>query len=616
MNKEEKRRDNLQQLVKLMELAQQYRKICKTNGLDSEPKYLQRFEYFTKVAFLAKKATTLQEEAEDGLVPSLDQLYESIIEQSKLAETHPTIENKEEYQKDLENFIDAYKEASEEDQKIWKKAFEESEKEHTRITASLEAAKATRARVNRFPTAQVFYVIKGEDADGRKWGRIDHVGQNYTMNRPKLTPNPLPLIVCYYRYEGGKYILEERTNSFKSDFDKQLLDVFRKTGKVSYEQYKGYDVQNRDYEYDVKTAGIGKSDTWTVFTYQPDNPVYTPKTIEVPDWDDFGFERLFYTYIDDCGAHVLDEFKAEALIVKMKETLEKQAEHIKELEDFHINKNDGDKDTEILIEVWKNKRLALETKMKTELPDPGSCLKVKTPKGTPVTIDNLIEKFNKFCDKGLLPPSATNFLLDEIKRLLTQEAGEIVRLNQEKEDFINDCKSKGISLESKSVKESISNYDKEILLLEESHTKNLEKEAIVITKSSKGECYDPINIAADFGGNTNELTKKSRKKIDPKLNEVAEVMKAFPSITLTIIGFHGAGLNAPRSNDMEVDDIPSYDPKHKDSIHGIKTTSGDIAMLRAESIKKILIAKGVNAANIKCDVGADKIPTRATLELK
>lgn len=49
----EKRREKLQQLLLLVE---QYRQLCKTNGLDNNPAYSKKLETMTKLAFLAKKA--------------------------------------------------------------------------------------------------------------------------------------------------------------------------------------------------------------------------------------------------------------------------------------------------------------------------------------------------------------------------------------------------------------------------------------------------------------------------------------------------------------------------------------------------------------------------------
>ena len=319
-----------------------------------------------------KLATNGLNKLEKDLPPkgTLDTLYEKVIESSKVAETKPTIDNRQLYKTILADFIVGYNSASDEEKELWKEAHDETQKELARITKKLEEVLAVKDRIDNLEqtaSARIFCIIKGINPDGTEWGRIDFVGNNYIMqHKDKVSKgassNNLPLVVKYYTFEDGAYNFEGESNQLETPFDKQLMDVFQKANGISYEIHKNF---NRDFEYTPKLALIEGKGPWYLNIGKPITPERIAKIIEVPDWDDYGFQDLYDEYVNECGNEKLTNENGDILKEKMMVALKKQEELIQKLNEFHITKNDGDKDTEILIKIWEERKGAFKESMNT-----------------------------------------------------------------------------------------------------------------------------------------------------------------------------------------------------------------------------------------------------------
>lgn len=150
-----------------------------------------------------------------------------------------------------------------------------------------------------------------------------------------------------------------------------------------------------------------------------------------------------------------------------------------------------------------------------------------------------------------MPDTAASYLIDEIQKLLDQEKAEIDRIEKEKADYIAQYDSR--DLNESAIKDNIQRYDDELTILNESHAENLKGKKTVDTKAAAGGCYEVIELEVKFEGDENTITKINTSQLD----NIIEVMGAFPTTSVTITGYHGSGLNRSISKNIETDDIPS-----------------------------------------------------------
>ncbi len=368
------------------------------------------------------------------------------------------------------------------------------------------------------------------------------------------------------------------------------------------------------YNYDMKAGGqttfsgntAGPDPKSSIMLKTPAKPI--AQNIEIPDWTDGKVKTLIENYHRDCAAGTLTQQQAKVRKSTMQaEIVSHQQALILALETIHNSQNQTE-DTAILLNIWRQKMKAWQDAVNSLGED---CIKPVNPSGKAVNIDEWIERFNDYCNQGLLPTSASDYILAEVQKLLDQEQADIDRNEAEKTAYISGFSA--IELNDPKVKANIRRYDEVLTPLKENHKTNLGKQGTIVTIASSGKCYSPIELVVSFEEDTNLITDIDNDKI----NDVVRVMKEFPTITLTITGYHLGGRNsAVNKNDMEKIDIPEYDPTADSSIGGKNLVTGDIAMLRAEAIKAKLVAQGVNASNIICVASAVSIRQRATFTLK
>jgi hypothetical protein len=371
--------DKLKQTLKVIEIKlTKYRKLFLADGRIDEEEQTKLDHLEHQIKIIQEKIIEL--ELEDG---DLDNLYEIVIESNKKATSKPTVENKKTYQKALETFNQKCKGSNPYLRKLWKNAESENDKELAILKKNLEKTEATKERIatlEKVETAKIYCIITGTNPDGTQWGRIDFVGANYVTkvhNKVEYAgkdSNNIPLLVKYYSYEDGTYQHLKDSNKLETAFDKQLMDIFLKSGKVSYEQHKNL---GRDYEYTPKKAAVIGSGSWYVNVGKTAPKNYIEKVIEVPDWDDFGFQNLYDAYLDKCGEGILPPEESVQLKKEMQQSISKQKELVEELKQFHSKENDQENNTAILVEVWTKKIGAFEEDIKGLKND---CFEIKTKK--------------------------------------------------------------------------------------------------------------------------------------------------------------------------------------------------------------------------------------------
>lgn len=163
----------------------------------------------------------------------LDKLYEIVIESHKKVTTNPDLFNKKQYQNALEQFSAAYNTAPAGLKKLWKKAAAKSKEDFKLAKQKLAEASATQQAVNQLEQqacASIYCIIRGKDAAGKDWYRIDYVGANYRegyVEQPQEGRlNDIPLLVRYYTYENGSYNFIKDSSKLETAQDKQLMDAF------------------------------------------------------------------------------------------------------------------------------------------------------------------------------------------------------------------------------------------------------------------------------------------------------------------------------------------------------------------------------------------------------
>jgi len=550
----------------------------------------------------AKKAV-IQIKEQLPPIGALDTSFEAIIEKSKLAETKPTIENKQQYKDALSSFLNVYNSSSDEDKKLWKNAFEESKIEYEKTTKKHKDALAVKKRIDDFErteSAKIYCIIKGKNPDGSEWGRIDFVGMNYvTKDQDKVArgvadTNKLPLVVKYYSYEDKNYTHIKDSNHLESIFDKQLMDVFLKSNRTSYELYKNFD---RDYEYHPKQAQIIGRGAWYVNQAKPNTTERIAKIIEVPDWNDFLFEDLFNQYLDDCGKGILTNTAGNILKKEMTLALEKQQGLINELETFHIEQNDGDKDSKLLIDIWKQRKGNFQESMSTLKND---CV---SPYSSPEPCKDFRPIFDEHvtkCNANALPKRVADQLKIQMQDCIDNSKTSL----QEMESALAKFKKIPNWEADKDVKQKVDDLQKQV----EDRTQEIERQEKDLA-SLPDECILPIPLEVTFNNGNNKIATKDNKQ----LQEIAQLLINYPSTKIKLIGntsiSNKTKINKATPGVVEIvetdhimpDDIlpNGLSQQEIDSIRNRSTTPRDLMMIRAERVKQLLLNLGVNNDQIE-----------------
>lgn len=568
-----------------------------------------------KVNQINEKIAQLEEE-----YSTLDGLYEEVIESKKRAVSNPTLDNKKAYQEYLKKFNEQYKSATKLVAKQWKKALEESTKELKEISAKVTKGESIKNRIDNFDNSQygkVYCIVYGKTIDGKEWGRIDYVGANYAYkNSNKQTESyDTPLLINYFNYEDGNYNLVKKTASFATDFDKQLLDAFLKSGNTSYEQAKGL---GRDYEYSPKNALPQGKGAWYLSMDKPASISRTEQSIEVPDWNDSGFQTFFDKHIEDCNKGILTTSASQALKQQMQEALNQQKELVQQLEQFHTNQNDQDENTAILIEVWKERITSSETRMKTELK--GNCFKKANITIKPTNLEEALKEFDELCEAKILTKTHATELINTIKDKINAQKKSLKKLKDDKTTFISRFSSS--ALHSPDVKQEIDRFDKAINTLETDYNQNLSR-----VPSWSNDCIEKLELSIPFEKSGNAIKDKLSSKTQNKLDTLAEALKKYPSLSITIIGdadmapffqpsiYTEIELEEENTVETSYDPLDNYNAKDKSGNEIKAVNAADLPMMRATTIKDMLVKKGVNGTQITTKLGNIHSEMRITIEI-
>lgn len=346
-------------LSKLTSLEKKIALFCKKGQqlpTNAPPALLAKWQSLQQLTTILQQQ--LQQMEEQLPSPSsLDPLYEEVIEWGKKASTKATIENRKAYQTALNNFLEAHQQEPNSNQQLWAAVAAFCKTELVEGKASLEKAALVKQRIDNLEAseqAKIYCIVKGKEQNGQLWGRIDYVGAAYVMAYANSAngSNNLPLQIRYYTYTNGQYQYEGQSNTLQTSLDKQLMDAFQKSGLTSYEQHKNLD---RDYEYQPSyIPKQGKGPWYLTLAGMPATETVA-KIIEVPDWEDFGLEKIYEEYLDKCGRGILKTKEREVLKEQMLAKIAQQKKRLQELQQFHVQENDQEENTAQLIEVWKQR---------------------------------------------------------------------------------------------------------------------------------------------------------------------------------------------------------------------------------------------------------------------
>lgn len=562
-------------LIQAKAEIEKYRKIYLEDNIINNDEQAKLDELEAKTQTIEDKILEL--EIENG---DLDVLYELVIESNKKAASNPTIENRESYEKILEKFNQKYHDSNKSLQNLWKHAQEESKKQLVALKEKIKKGKDIKVRIDnleRVESAKIYYIIKGLNSDGTEWGRIDFVGANYIPiheNKvPKGFENNLPLVVKYYIYEDGKYKFKKSSNTLESSFDKQLMDIFQKSGRISYEQHSNL---GRDYEYSPGLALLYGKGPWYVNLGSMATLGGEEKAVEVPDWNDFGFEDLYDEYLDKCGKGILPPEYRDRLKEDMQESISKQKKLVEELKEFHSRENDRDANTAILVNVWIAKIGAFEEKVK-ELKE--NCFEIKTFPQPCKNFEDTFDKHKKLCKKNALPKRVGDDLKDKMQDCIDSDN----KLITDKQNEVNKLKKVPNWSSSPTTKAEVEKLEKEI----KEEKKTIQEQEDKLAKLSD-ECIEPVTLEVLFIGGENKIASKNEEQLD----KIAQFLIDNPTVNIELIGNtsddKGKDLD-DKTRSGKVDEVipTGFTPS------GLKTCR-DLMMIRAHRIKLLFESMGVN----------------------
>ena len=592
-----------EELEKAKTIAAESRVAFEADNLitDTEKETLEKLEKTVKQ--LSELVDALEDKDNE-----LDKLYEIIIETHQKVKTNPILENKKYYQDATQHFLNEYKKAPIALQNLWKKVYEKIKSSNEKTSKNLEKIEQVKDKIENLEkteTAKIYCIIKGTNSDGTQWGRIDFVGANYVNkvhNKVEYAgkdSNKISLLVKYYVYENGDYKHLKDSYKLETAFDKQLMDIFLKAGKTSYEKHKNL---GRDYEYTPKKAAVIGSGNWYINVGKIAQVNYIEKVIEVPDWDDSGFQNLYDEYVDKCEKGILPPEDRDQLKKDMQASISKQKKLVEELKKFHTNENDQEENTADLIEVWNKRIGTFEEEIKSLKND---CFKTKTFAKPCQDFDTTYNKHEELCHRNALPKRVGKDLKNEMqdcinsdKKLLAAKQGEINRLKKDPE------------WESKSsIKTEVEKLEKEIKA-ENKKIKEQEDKLAALPE----ECIEPVMLEITFDANSNKIKTKD----DAQLKVIAAFLNENPSVKIKLIGNTASKKKYKTTTkftkkDAIKEDIPTDHIMPNDTLSGNKIideknlkketlkakkdmtkddlnlTISDLMMIRTERIKQILV---------------------------
>ncbi len=578
--------DKLRNTVKsIKSTLQTYKKTFLENDgtIDTaEQKQLDALELQLKD--VEEKILVLEKESDN-----LDELYELVIEFSKKASSKPTIENKKAYLEVLENFDNQFKKSNRYLQKLWKNAQEDSAKESTAVKEKLvkgEAVKDKIARLEQTEAAKIYFIVKGKNPDGTEWGRIDFVGVNYTDAYKDLVSqgavnNKLPLVIEYFTYVDGNYIRQKKSHTLETAFDKQLMDIFQKSGNISYEQHKNL---GRDYEYSPTNAALTGKGPWYVNIGKMAATNSVEKVIEVPDWDDFNFKNLYQEYLDKCNKGILLQGEQKVLKAKMTSSIEKQKARTEELVEFHQNQNDEDKNTAILINIWKKKIQNYETDQATLKEN---CFSVKTFAPPCTDFETVLKKHEDLCARNALPKRVGDDLKQQLQDCLT----DAETLLNDKKAAIHKYKSIPNWQNDAAVKTEVEKLEKEVAVEQtKMETQKAQLEGL------PEECLRPIALEILFEGNSNKIIKMD----DAQLAYIAIFLRDNPEVQIELIA------NTSGDPLIPIENVADKEVNHSViTEHTLSTppTKKDLMMIRGYRIKMLFEQMGIASNRLHVKAG-------------
>ena len=581
---------------------------------------------------------------------TLDGIWEQIIEQSKDCERNPSLDNDRLYRGVLIDFIKTYEGLGEEVKTLWQKAYDEAKAELAIVTVSIEAAEVIEAKVeniNEQKKGLSYAIISGKNPDGSLWGRIDFIGEKLVFAHDER------LQVVYYTFEDGKYTKEGMSSSFDTDLAKQLAYAADKEGLKPYREHLK-DLRTDTEHYSPEAAltdsgNIGKKGPWYIFINVAEDKEEAP-AIEVPDWDEFGFTSFEETYSSKCSNRTLSFEENLSLKESMQEALEKQQKLIEELEEFHLTQNDGDSDSETLIEVWKKRKSSMEEKLNNLAF--GMCKDVEPPKGTCDTFETAYNKFISDCTANKLPSSLAQklsadmlscmkeiedrlkVLKEEIPKNIKDGGGDASKLKRDSK--IADYEDAGKGLPGNFLKQ----HESHIVELKEKQNKYDEfntKYKLEIAHKAETGCMPNIDFPVKFAGGSNKFLDKANVKAFLQ-KEIVPVWERNTSLIILVTGHIGLDKKPEKEEEKDIygntalgtttswnytyldkdgnpikdkdgNILASYLDEEKTGIPvSLPNVHGDLMLLRAAAIRKILTTEfKVPIGNIEILRGSSKV---------
>lgn len=266
---------------------------------------------------------------------SLDDLpsyYEEAVELGIKMGTGANREIASSYQTAMDNFFAAYKIASEDEQEEWKEAKEELEESNRILKDKIKRAEEELAkRRANTPPGGYFRFIKGQKGD-QIYYRLDWLskmtnlhGQSYHRNNDVKNDQ--------YLAGTNRYVIE----LYDASFDEVGRMTFTKSGTAYSLDKQGLQLFNmlRNPYLTLEETGnkkfpaleansVPKNTTlkWSVALWTPVPQV--GEAIELPDWNDYGFQALYKEFKTKCAKFRLGKEEAEALKEQMSEAVEQQ----------------------------------------------------------------------------------------------------------------------------------------------------------------------------------------------------------------------------------------------------------------------------------------------------
>lgn len=212
---------------------------------------------------------------------------------------------------------------------------------------------------------------------------------------------------------------------------------------------------DRDYEYHPKNAGVSGSGAWYINLSNLTTEKHTEVTIEVPDWEDFGYQDLYDQHVRDCEAGTLSKSDSQVLKQQMQQSIAQQKENLETLQQFHQHQNDSNPNTTELIAVWHERIGTFEQEVK-ELKD--ECFKAHKHNPPCSDFDTPYKEHERLCTEEKL----TNTLSKKLKAEMQNCIDDNKKLIKQKETSIATYKKNPSWKSSTKIKDEIKKLEDEV----------------------------------------------------------------------------------------------------------------------------------------------------------